>query len=151
MEHSAKTNIVYATELDSQHMVTWYELFIGHSLRFRIGVLAWVLPDNYDIYGQYNSSFENVFLSNLVNNLNSYNACQEKTDNLSIDYALLVKHALPEVFMPFQENKLPLRKYIFYRSNDWSLLTKTSLCIGYSKKQKKLLKRNNKSRNRKVN
>ena len=113
MEHSAKTNIVYATELDSQHMVPWYELFIGHSSRFQIGVLAWVLPDNYDIYGQYNSSFENVFLSNLVNNLNSYNACHGKPDNLSIDYALLAKHALPEVFMPFQENKLPYVNIFF--------------------------------------
>ena len=37
-------------------MVPLYEIFIGQSLRFQIRVLGWVLPDNHDIYGQYNSS-----------------------------------------------------------------------------------------------
>ena len=102
--------------------------------------MGWVLPDNHDIYiyGQYNSSCENVFLSNLVH-------------NLSIDYSLLVKHSIPKVFIPFQENKLPLYESIFYRSNECSILTKTSVCIGCSQKQKKLLQRNNKSIKRKEN
>ena len=65
-------------------MVPLHEIFIGQSLRFQIRVLAWVLPDNHDIYGHYNSSCENVFLSNLVYSLNSYNVCQGILDNLSI-------------------------------------------------------------------
>ena len=132
-------------------MVPLYEIFIGQSLRFQIRVLGWVLPDNHDIYGQYNSSCENVFLSNLVYSLNSYNVCQGIPDNLSIDYSLLVKHSIPKVFIPFQENKLPLYESIFYRSNECSVLTKTSVCIGCSQKQKKLLQRNNKSIKRKAN
>ena len=48
--------------------------------------MAWVLPDNHDIYGQYNSSCENVFLSNLVYSLNPYSVYQGIPDNLSIDY-----------------------------------------------------------------
>ena len=67
-------------------MVPLYEIFIGQSLRFQIRVLAWVLPDNHDIYGQYNSSCENVFLSNLVYSLNPYSVYQGIPDNLSIDY-----------------------------------------------------------------
>ena len=126
-------------------MVPLYEIFIGQSLRFQIRVLAWVLPDNHDIYGQYNSSCENVFLSNLVYSLNPYNVCQGIPDNLSIDYSLLVKHSIPKIFTPFQENKLPLYESIFYRSNECSILTKTSVCIDCSHKQKKLLQRNNKS------
>ena len=130
-------------------MVPLYEIFIGHS--FQIRVLAWVLPDNHDIYGQYNSSCENVFLSNLVYSLNPYNVCQGIPDNLSIDYSLLVKHSIPKIFTPFQENKLPLYESIFYRSNECSILTKTSVCIGCSQKQKKLLQRNNTSIKRKAN
>ena len=132
-------------------MVPLYEIFIGQSLRFQIRVLAWVLPDNHDIYGQYNSSCENVFLSNLVYSLNPYNVCQGIPDNLSIDYSLLVKHSIPKIFTPFQENKLPLHESIFYRSNECSILTKTSVCIGCSQKQKKLLQRNNTSIKRKAN
>ena len=132
-------------------MVPLYEIFIGQSLRFQIRVLAWVLPDNHDIYGQYNSSCENVFLSNLVYSLNPYNVCQGIPDNLSIDYSLLVKHSIPKIFTPFQENKLPLYESIFYRSNECSILTKTSVCIGCSQKQKKLLQRNNTSIKRKAN
>ena len=142
MEHSA--NKIYVTKLDAHHMVPLYEIFIGHS--FQIRVLAWVLPDNHDIYGQYNSSCENVFLSNLVYSLNSYIVCQGISDNLSIDYSLLVKHSISNVFIPFQENKLPLHESIFYRSNECSILTETSLCIGCSQKQEKLLQRNNKSK-----
>ena len=81
-------------------MVPLYEIFIGQSLRFQIRVLAWVLPDNHDIYGQYNSSCENVFLSNLVYSLNPYSVCQRIPDNLSIDYYLLVKHSIPKIFTP---------------------------------------------------
>ena len=123
----------------------------GQSLRFQLRVLAWILPDIHDIYGQYISSCENVFLPNLVYSLNSYNVCQGIQDNLSIDYSLLVKHSIPKIFIPFQENKLPLRKSIFYRSNECSILTKISLCIGCSQKQKNLLQRNNKSIKRKAN
>ena len=119
---------------------------------FQIRVLAWVLPDNHDIYGQYNSSCENVFLSNLVYSLNSYNVCQGISHNLSIDYySLLVKHYMSIVFIPFQGNKLPLHESIFYRSNECSILTETSLCIGCSQKQGKLLQSNNKSVKRKSN
>ena len=132
-------------------MVPLYEIFVGQSLRFQIRVLGWVLRDNHDIYGQYNSSCENVFLSNLVYSLNSYNVCQGMQDNLSIDYSLLVKDSIQKVFIPFQENKLPLYEFIFYRSNECSILTKTSMCIGCSQKQKKLLQRNNKSTKRKAN
>ena len=121
------------------------KLFIGKSLRFQIRALAWVLPDNHDIYGQYNSSCENVFLSNLVCSLNSYNACQGIPDNLSTDYSFLVKHSIPKVFIPFQENKLPLHK------TECSILTKTSAFISCCQKQRKLLQRNDKSRKRKAN
>ena len=84
-------------------MVPLYEIFIGKSLRFQIRVLGSVLLDNHDIYGQYNSSCENVFLSNLVYSLNSYNVCQAIPDNLSINYSLPVKHSIPKVFRPFQK------------------------------------------------
>ena len=84
-------------------MVPLYEIFIGQSLRFQVKVLGWVLPDNHDIYGQYNSSCENFFLSNLVYSLNSYNVYQGISDNVSIDYPLLVKHSIPKVFIPFQQ------------------------------------------------
>ena len=77
--------------------------------------------------------------------------CQGIPDNLSIDYSLLVKHSIPKVFIPFQENKIPLHQSIFYQSNECSLLTKTSVCIGCSQKKKKLLQRNNKSINGKAN
>ena len=117
-------------------MVPLYEIFIGPSLRFQKRVLGWVLPDNHDIYGQYNSSCENVFLSDLVYSLNSYNVCQVIPDNLSIDYSLLVKHSMPKVLIPFQENKLPLYESIFYRSNECSILTETSVCIGYSQNKR---------------
>ena len=142
-----KNNIVHVT---AQHMVPLYEIFIGQSLRIQIRVLAWILPDIHDVYGQYKSSCENNFPSNLVHSLNSYNVCQEIQDNLSTDYSLLVKHSIPKIFIPFQENKLPLHESIFYRSNVCSLLTKTSVCIGCSQKQK-LLQRNNKSIKRKAN
>ena len=95
-----KNNIVYVTKLDAQHMIPLYEIFIGQGLRFQIRVLAWVLPDNHDIYGQRNSSCENVFLSNLVYSLNPYSVCQRIPDNLSIDYYLLVKHSIPKIFTP---------------------------------------------------
>ena len=108
-----KNNIVYITKLDAQHMVPLYEIFIGQSLRFQIRALGWVLPDNHDIYGKYNSSCENVFLSNLVYSLNSYNVCHGIPDNLSIDYSFLVKYFIQKVFIPFQENKLPLYESIF--------------------------------------
>ena len=107
MEHSAKSNIFYVTKLDAQHMVPLYEIFIWQSLRFQIRVLVWVLPDNPDIYGLYNSSSENFFLSNLVYSLRSDNVCQGIPDNLSIGYSVPVKHSIAKVFLPFQENKLP--------------------------------------------
>ena len=47
--------------------------------------------------------------------------------------------------IPFQENKLPLHESIFYWSNECFTLTKTSVFISCSQKQKKLLQRNNKS------
>ena len=49
-------------------MIPLYEIFIEQSLRFQIRVLLWILPDNHDT-SQYNSSCENVFLSNLACNL----------------------------------------------------------------------------------
>ena len=116
-------------------MVPLYEIFIEKSLRFQVRVLAWVLRDNHDICDQYNSSSENVFLSNLAYSLNSYNVCQRIPDNLSIDYSLLVKHSIPKVFIPFQESKLPLHEPILSGSNKCSILTKTSVSIGCSQKQ----------------
>ena len=111
--------------------IIWNVYRVKFKIRVLIRVLGWVLPDNHDIYGQYNSSCENVFLSNLVYSLNSYHVCKGIPDNLSIDYS-------------FYES-------IFYWSNECSILTKTSVCIGCSQKQKKLLQRNNKSIKRKAN
>ena len=53
--------------------------------------------------------------------------------------------------IPFQENKLLLHESIFYGSNEYSIPTKTSVCISCSQKQKKLLERNNKSIKQKAN
>ena len=119
---------MYVTKLDVQHMVPLYEMFIGQSLKFQIRVLAWVLPDNQDIYiyyiyiyiyiyNQYNFSCENVFLSNLVYSLNSYNVCQGIPDNLSIDYSLLVKHCITKGFIQFQENKLAMNLFFTSQMN----------------------------------
>ena len=85
-----KISIVHVTKLDAQHMVPLYEIFIGQSLRFQI----------YMVYI-----------------LNLYNVCQGIQDNLYVDYSLLVKHSIPKIFIPFQENELPLHESIFYRSN----------------------------------
>ena len=71
-----KSNMVYVTKLDEQHMAPSYKIIIGQSLRFETRVLAWVLLDNQDMYGQYDCSFENVFLSSRVYTLNSYNIWQ---------------------------------------------------------------------------
>ena len=98
MEHSTKNNIVYITKLDAQHMVPLYKISMGQSLRFQIRVLAWILPDNHDTYGQYNSSCENVLFSILVYSLNSYNVCQGIQDSLSIDYFLPGKYSIPKIF-----------------------------------------------------
>ena len=86
---------------------------IGQSLRFQIRVLAWVLPDIHDIYGQYKFFCENVFLSNLVYSLNSYNVYQGIQDNLSINYSLLVKRSIPKISIPFQENNYPHMNLFF--------------------------------------
>ena len=102
-------------------MVPLYQIFIAQSLRFQIRLLAWVLPDNHDIYGHYRSYFENVFLANLAYSLDSYNVCQGIHNYLSIDYSLLVKHSIRKVFIPFQENEPPLHESIFYRSNECSV------------------------------
>ena len=72
---------------------------------------------DHDIYSQYNSSCENVFLSNLVYSLNSYNVCQGIPDNLSIDYSLLVKHCITKVFIPLQENKLAMNLFFTNQMN----------------------------------
>ena len=89
-------------------MAPLYKIFIGQILKFQVIVLVWVLSDNYDIYDQYNSSCVNVFLWNLIHSLNPYNACQGIQYHLSIGYSLLVKHSIPNVFITFQQNKLPL-------------------------------------------
>ena len=57
-------------------MAPLYKIIIGQSLRFEIRVLAWVLLDNQDMYGQYDCSCENGFLSSRVYSLNSYNIWQ---------------------------------------------------------------------------
>ena len=111
MEYSAKNNIVYVAKLDAQHMVPLYEIFIGRSLRFQKRVLAWFLPDNHDVYGQYKSCCESFFLSNLVYSLNSYNACQEIQDNLSIDYSLLVISS--KILYDFKKINYPYRNLFF--------------------------------------
>ena len=68
--------MVYVTKLDEQHMAPSYKIIIGQSLRFETRVLAWVLLDNQDMYGQYDCSCENIFLSSRVYRLNSYNIWQ---------------------------------------------------------------------------
>ena len=57
-------------------MAPSYKIIIGQSLRFEIRVLAWVLLDNQDMYGQYDCSCENISLSSRVYRLNSYNIWQ---------------------------------------------------------------------------
>lgn len=97
--------------------------------------MAWVSRDNQDIYAQYNSYCQNVFLSNLYYNLNSYSVCQGIQNNIS----WLVKHSVPKIFIPFQENEQAWQESIFYQSSKCSILAKTLACIGYYKKQKKVL------------
>ena len=92
-------------------MVPLYEIFIGESLRFQLKVLVWALPDNHQVNGQYNSSRENIFPSNLVYNLNSYNLCQGIQDKLSID--CFASKALHTKSISFQKNTLPLHQSIF--------------------------------------
>ena len=85
------------------------------------------------------------FLSNLVYSLNSYDVCQAIPDNLSIDYFLLADIPYQKCLYHFKKINYP------YRPNECSILTKTSLCIVCSQKQKKLLQRNNKSIKQKAN
>ena len=94
-------------------MVPLYKIFLGQSLRFQIRVLTWVLPDNHDIYGQYNSSCENVFQSNLVYSLNPYNVCQGIPVNLSINYSLLVKRFMSKYLYHCKKINYPCMNLFF--------------------------------------
>ena len=132
-------------------MVPLFEISIQKSLQFQIRVQTWLLNANHEVYIQSNSSCRNIFLSNLLHNLDSYNISLGIKNDKCINNSELVKHSIPQIYIPFTDNKSPLQESIYYRSNQCSILTKNLVCLECTNKEKILLQKKCKSLKRKEN
>ena len=64
------------SKFDSNYITPKYELFIDQNLGFVLHVYGWLLQEGCPITCQYEKQMQNVFLSQLLKELDSYQLCK---------------------------------------------------------------------------
>ena len=74
-ETSITSTISYFNLKDDLHLVSKFEIYVDEHLSFAIRFFLWRLPNNHEIYSQYNGSLKNITLSNIIKTLLNYYVC----------------------------------------------------------------------------
>ena len=104
-------------------------IFVRDTFNFIIRVFAWCLPTDHEIYKSYNSSFENITVSNLVKVLSSYRVCEKIKNQQVLSYCN--QHVVLKKFDPFLNNNKSSENK-FYRSSLCILLSSNETCAKYT-------------------
>ena len=91
-------NLVIATLKSTDHVLTKFEVYIDNTLTFSLRVYGWMLPQNHELYSEFNKSFHNVTYSNFAAYVRQFILCKgiltpdpEKLMNCQ-------KHVMPKIF-----------------------------------------------------
>ena len=79
---------------DELHPVPIYEIHSNETLQFIIRYFLWCLPREHEIYNTYSRSFENITVTNLIKELESYVICPGVTDKCLLTSSL-IEHSVP--------------------------------------------------------
>ena len=130
-------------------MLPKYEIFADKQLTFTIRYFTWMLPHDHDIYKNYQKSFKNITLSNLVKLVMQYEICCGLSLSTSFQNVFYQYHNIPLTLKSISNLPLgPLSQSSCIRSNNCLIFVKSSsLCIFCEKQHNK----DQKSMKRKAN
>ena len=118
-------NAVHLYKIDPIHENPVLDIFISDTFNFIIRVFAWCLPTDHEIYKNFNSSVKNITVSNWVQVLSNYRACEGIKNKQVLSYCN--QHVVLKKFDPFvNNNKYSENKS--YRSPSWILLSSNEIC-----------------------
>ena len=78
------------------------DIFVSDTFNFIIRVFAWCLPTDHESYENYNSSIQNITVSNLVKILSNYKVCETIRNQQVLSYCN--QHVVLKKFDPFVNN-----------------------------------------------
>ena len=106
----------------SPFLIPKYCVKVDDSLDFTITVFNWPLPDDHIIYKTYRRSFRNVFISDLLREIEGFNLCTGVND--AIESSKL--HCIP---VEIDENSIsPVMSREMHRDQSCYLLATASIC-----------------------
>ena len=85
--------------IDKNFLVPKYQIVVQSSLTFCLLVFNWKVDASNEILKQFDSSFKNVTLSNLIHAINNNNLC----GGLNFTPAKGLTHTVPKLFDPFSD------------------------------------------------
>ena len=80
---------------DELHSVPIYEVHTNETLQFIIRSFLWCIPRDHEIYNTHSRSFENITVTNLIKELESYVICPGVTDKCLLTSSL-IEHSVPK-------------------------------------------------------
>ena len=106
--HESYSSVISSS---GDHMLPQFEIYVEPSLKFTLRVFGWLLNDLNELCSNYERSFKNITLSDLVKVLNGYILCpgSKLPDEKSALYVL--KHVIPYKFSFPQYLKSPSAKH----------------------------------------
>ena len=105
---------------------------------YKIRVLTWELTSQHNSYLQFNSAFQNIFLTDSVHLINSYSISQGiKYTSLQSSTNEILKHSVSVKYNPFKSGQYPLNETVFFRSKLCEFCVKTEICETFCKIEKK--------------
>ena len=130
---------------DEAHIIPKYELYAASNLSYILRVFGWKVPNSHEIYQDYQNSFENVTLSQLIKRFEEETICLGILKPELVDIYSFQKHSIPKKFNPVELSASPLSQTVFYRALDCTILSQDQQqckrCLSLEAKEIKRLKR----------
>ena len=127
-------------KMDSSSLIPQFEITVDSELQYYVTVFGWFLPENHPIYSKNARSLRNIFIANLVIDLESYPLCEGiQPTELS---SQLVNHVIPLRTDPVSlaETSSPYPRKEYWRDMKCLVLSPSARCVSCTQHLKVSLK-----------
>ena len=126
-------NKISIVKQDTEHALSKFEIITDQNLNYKILCYNWPIPISHELHTKYESSFQNITISNLIHEIEEMKICP----GLPYKSEHILSHHIPKIYC--EESSYPISYFEINRPKDCVLLCTNEKCpVCYQKNQQHL-------------